>query len=82
MSKKENQNPSEKLKPLKKYLQLSGIAVQMGITIYLFSLGGQKLDKYYETDKEWFTIIAVLMGVFLSLYVVIKQLNRINEKNK
>ncbi len=80
MNKKEN--PNEKLKPLKRYLQLSGIAVQMGITIFLFSLGGRELDKHYETQKEWFTIIAVLLGVFVSLYVVIKQLNRINEKNK
>jgi len=81
MNRKNNQKNDEKLKPLKKYLQLSGIGIQMGATIFLFSLGGRKLDAYFKPEKDWFTIGSVLMGVFVAIYVVIRQLNKLNEKD-
>lgn len=56
---------------------LSGIAIQMGVTIYLFVILGKWLDtKFYQGDKL-FVIIFTLLGVAISLYMVIKQVNRI-----
>lgn len=81
MSEKNNKNSNENEKPLRRYLMLSGIGIQMGATIFLFSLGGRKLDEYYKPEKDWFTIISVLLGVFVAVFMVIKQLNSLNKKN-
>lgn len=67
-----------KNKPLKNWAILSGIAIQMGVTIFLFAWLGKKLDQQYPSEKNWFTIGFVLIGVAVSIYVVIKQLNRLN----
>ena len=46
------ENPNKK-KQLNKYLQLTSIAFQMGITIYLGAYFGKKLDAYYMTEKKY-----------------------------
>ncbi|MBQ0735300.1 AtpZ/AtpI family protein [Aquimarina celericrescens] len=53
----------------------------MGAIIFLFAYVGEKLDTYYELTEKWFTILFVLLGVAISLYIVIKQLNKINKSN-
>ena len=73
-NKESNKKPG---KQLKNVAALSGIAIQMGITIYLFVLGGKWLDTKYNGDDKLFIIIMTLLGVAISLYVVIKQVNRI-----
>ena len=70
----ENQNPK---KPLKNIAILSGIAIQMGVTIYLFVLLGKWLDKNYNDGEKLYIIIMTLLGVAISLYAVLKQVNRI-----
>ncbi|WP_445735882.1 AtpZ/AtpI family protein [Mariniflexile sp.] len=54
-----------------------GIAIQMGITIYLFVLLGKFLDTKYNHGDKLYIIIMTLLGVGISLYAVIKQANRI-----
>lgn len=71
---KENQNQG---KPLKNVAILSGIAIQMGITIYVFVMLGKWLDSKFNDGNKLFIIIATLLGVAVSLYVVLKQVNRI-----
>jgi len=56
---------------------LSGIAFQMGATIYGFVYLGKWLDSKYNNGDKLFIIIATLLGVGISLYVVLKQVNRI-----
>jgi len=56
----------------------TGIAAQMGVTIYLGSYFGKWLDNEYPSNKKWFTMIFTLIGVGTSLYVVLKQLNKFN----
>jgi F0F1-type ATP synthase assembly protein I len=56
---------------------LSGIGIQMGVIIYLFVLLGKWLDANYNDDEKLYVIIFTLLGVAASLYVVVKQLNRI-----
>mgnify|MGYP000663209544 CR=1 FL=1 len=72
-----NQKNSQK-KQLKNGLILTGVAFQMGITIYLFVLLGMWLDATYINNDIGFIIVTTLAGVGVSLYLVVKQLNRIN----
>lgn len=63
-----------------KYLALMGIAAQMGVTIYLGAFFGKKLDEKYPNEKNYFTILLTLFSVFIAVYIIIKQLNRINQE--
>ena len=72
-------NPNKK-KQLNKYLQLTSIAFQMGITIYLGAYFGKKLDAYFQTEKT-FIIILTLVAMIISLWSVLAQLKKINEKD-
>ena len=74
MDNNENKKPE---KPLKNVAVLSGIAIQMGVTIYLFVILGKWLDAKFNNDDKLFIIIMTLLGVAISLYAVIKQVNRI-----
>ena len=67
----------ETKKPLNKALQLSGAGLQLGLTIYLGFLLGKWLDATFNNQflKETIT----LLSVFLAMYALIKQANRIND---
>ncbi|WP_452599897.1 AtpZ/AtpI family protein [Pontimicrobium sp. MEBiC01747] len=65
-------------KQLKHIAALSGIAIQMGVTIYLFILLGKWLDKNYNPSGKGFLIACTLSGVAISLYAVLKQINKLN----
>lgn len=73
----QDQQQPKKENPLKQVAILSGIGIQMGAIIYLFVLLGKWLDANYNNGEKLFIIICTLLGVAASLYVVIKQLNRI-----
>ncbi|MFD2186204.1 AtpZ/AtpI family protein [Aquimarina celericrescens] len=74
-------NHKDKGSQLRRFAVLTGIAFEMGAIIFLFAYVGEKLDTYYELTEKWFTILFVLLGVAISLYIVIKQLNKINKSN-
>jgi len=44
----------------------------MGIIISVAVWGGVKLDKLVENDKQTFTIIFSLLGVFAAIYTAVK----------
>ena len=71
---------SKKKKQLRKFAQLSGVAFQMGVTIYLGAYFGKKLDIYFETSNKIFTLILTLAALLISLYSIIQQLKKINDK--
>lgn len=73
-----NQKPQKPKSTLKQVAALSGIAIQMGIIIYLFVLLGRWLDTTYNNGDKLYIIITTLLGITISLYLVIKQANRIN----
>ena len=77
MANKESKDQDPK-RQLKNVAALSGIAIQMGVTIYLFVLLGKWLDGKYNNGDKLYIIIMTLLGVGASLYVVLKQINRIN----
>lgn len=72
------EKPSKKKKPLNRYLQLTSISFQIGITIYFGAYLGEYLDLKYNFEKPWFTILGVLLALFVAMYSVIQQLNKIN----
>ena len=59
MDNNENKKPE---KPLKNVAVLSGIAIQMGVTIYLFVILGKWLDTKFNNDGKLFIIIMTLLG--------------------
>jgi len=58
-------------------MQLSGAGIQMGLTIYLGFILGKWLDATFETNflKETVTLLAI----FLSMYSLIKQVNKLHD---
>ncbi|WP_299676151.1 AtpZ/AtpI family protein [uncultured Tenacibaculum sp.] len=66
---------------LKQYARFSGIAIQMGITIYLGSLLGEWLDNKYPNSNNLYTKICTLAAVFIAMYSVIKQVINFSKDN-
>jgi len=64
---------------IKRWAILSGIGIQMGVIIYLFVKGGTWLDATYNPEGKAYTIIATLLGVGISLFLVLQQTNRLNK---
>jgi len=64
-------------KPLNKAIQLSGAGLQMGLIIYLGFLLGEWLDTKFELT--FLTETITLLAIFLAMYSLIKQANKINE---
>lgn len=71
--------PKRQKNPLSKYLKLTGIAVQMGVTIYLAVYFGKKLDQIYPNEKNWFTLGLTLVGLVVAMYMVVVQTKKLND---
>ncbi|MDO6674469.1 AtpZ/AtpI family protein [Tenacibaculum sp. 1B UA] len=70
-----------KKKPLNKYIRFTGIALQMGLTIYLGSLLGEWLDQKYPNDNQLYVKICTLVAVFISMYSVIREVTKLTNKD-
>ena len=70
----ENRNRKEKKSQLKNWAIFTGIAFEMGGTIFLCAWAGKELDERYSSGRNWFTIGLVLFGLVASIFVVLKQL--------
>lgn len=64
---------------LRKWAIFSGVAIQMGVIIGLGVFLGVTLDEKYPNKYSAFTVIFSLSGVFLAMYTVIKQLQKMNK---
>ena len=71
-------NQKTRKKQHNKYLFLISASFQIGITIYLGSYMGKYLDFKYNLEKNWFTILFVLLALIISVYSLIQQLNKLN----
>ena len=71
-------NQPKKKQP-NKWIALINIPIQMGFLIFAFSYLGQWLDIKYQNKSELFTKSITLLGVFLALYNVIRQVNELNK---
>ncbi len=70
----------KKKEQLNKYLQLTTVVFQMGITIYLGAYLGKWLDNYFQTSNKTFVIILTLLALIISIWNILRQLKKINEK--
>tara|TARA_R110000765_G_scaffold416401_4_gene518237 strand:+ start:80 stop:307 length:228 start_codon:yes stop_codon:yes gene_type:complete len=74
----EPQKPrKEENKALQNAAKLSGAGLQMGLTIYLGNLLGSWLDQ--KLDQTYLEITITLAAIFLSMYALIRQVNKINK---
>lgn len=69
------ENPPKK-PPLNNYLKYSALGFQMLAAILLGVLGGMYLDGRLREPESFplFTVIGSLLGVFLALYIPLKEL--------
>jgi uncharacterized membrane protein YfcA len=65
-----------------KFIVLTGVGIQMMVTIFLGAYFGKMLDEKYPADKKWFTIGLTLFSVFISLYLVVQQLKQLNKDDE
>ncbi|OAB80207.1 AtpZ/AtpI family protein [Cochleicola gelatinilyticus] len=70
MSKKDNS--------VKRWAILSAIGIEMGVIIFVFVKLGLWLDTEYNSGGKLFLILGTFVGISISLYLVIKQTNKLN----
>lgn len=70
---------NEDKKNRNKWIALINIPVQMGVIIFLFAWFGTWLDAEYGNVKNTNRIIFAMIGVFIALYNVIRQVNQLNK---
>lgn len=68
-------NDEQKEKKSANFVKYTGMGFQMLATIGIFAFAGYKIDQYRNADKMIFTALLGLLGVIISLYQVIRQLN-------
>ncbi len=69
----------KKKKQLNKYIRLTGVGMQMGVTMYLAAYFGKKLDAHFGFEKKIFTLILILIGLGASLWSILSQLKKIQD---
>lgn len=67
---------NEEKQNVNNFARYSAISFQMLATIGLFAFAGYKIDEYRHSKTPFFTAILSLAGVVISLYQVVKQLNK------
>jgi hypothetical protein len=56
------------------YAKFTGIAFQMIAIIGIFAYAGYKIDQSAQHQTKWVTAMLSLIGVFISMYIIIKSL--------
>ncbi len=67
------------MKNRNKWLALINIPIQMGAIIYGFFYLGKWIDSTYPNERVYYYKIFVMIGVFLSLYNVYRQIKETNK---
>ncbi|OHX66810.1 AtpZ/AtpI family protein [Flammeovirga pacifica] len=77
-----NNNKSSKKKANKysTFVKYSSVSTEMIVTLLICAYGGKFLDEYFSTSGPYFTIGFLLFGVFASLFILIKGLQKISKK--
>lgn len=68
---------NQKKKQRNKWLSLINIPIQMGVIIFVFAYLGKWLDEKYPNPKEIYTKSITILGVFLAMYNVYRQVKDI-----
>lgn len=75
---KEEEDRKKKKSQLRNWAIFTGIAFEMGGTIFVCAWIGRELDERYPSNKNWFTIGLVLFGLVASIFLVLQQLKRMD----
>jgi F0F1-type ATP synthase assembly protein I len=65
-----------------KWLVFMNIPFQMGLIIFLGVVFGQWLDEKFKIEGSILTIVFSLLAVFIALYNVIRQVNKMSNDKK
>jgi F0F1-type ATP synthase assembly protein I len=65
-----------------KWLVFMNIPFQMGLIIFLGVMLGQWLDEKFKIEGSILTIVFSLLAVFIALYNVIRQVNKMSNDKK
>ncbi len=76
---KEKQKNKKDPKPPNRWVALTGAGIQMGIIIFVCAFAGDQLDEHFQNKTKWFSLALSLLGIFISLYLFIKQVNNLND---
>lgn len=77
MSKSPDQDSNSKPNTL---LRFAGIGLQMGIIITAGALFGNYLDENQGNEKPIYAVVFSLIGVFIGLFLVIREALKIGKK--
>lgn len=69
-------------KQANKWLIFMNIPFQMGLIIFLGVILGQWLDEKFKIEGSILTIVFSLLAVFIALYNVIRQVNKMSNDKK
>lgn len=69
-------------KQANKWLVFMNIPFQMGLIIFLGVIFGQWLDEKFKIEDSILTIVFSLLAVFIALYNVIRQVNKMSNDKK
>jgi F0F1-type ATP synthase assembly protein I len=69
-------------KQANKWLVFMNIPFQMGLIIFLGVMLGQWLDEKFKIEGSILTIVFSLLAVFIALYNVIRQVNKMSNDKK
>lgn len=68
-------DPNEKRKQsLNNLARYSGIGAQIGVAVALGLLAGKWLDRHFHTSQPVYTAALSILGVFVGLYIVFKDI--------
>ncbi len=70
----------EKNNNFRKFLQFSGIGIQLGVMIYLSSLLGEYLDNEFTLKKPWFTLLFIVITIIVFVILLMRQLKKLNNE--
>ena len=76
MEKKPLKNSDKQKKLLSGYARYTSIAAQMLFTILAGVFGGFYLDKFLGWGFPLFTLVLTLAAVFLSIYIIIREVSK------
>jgi hypothetical protein len=74
MSKNEQNSGPDANNPATNYGKFIGIAFQMLAIIGIFTFAGYKIDEAADHATKWVTAVLSLVGVFISLFIIIRSL--------
>jgi F0F1-type ATP synthase assembly protein I len=70
----EDPNEKRRKQSFEVFARYSGLAAQIAVAVTLGILGGKWLDKHFHMAQPVFTGLLAMLGVFIGLYLVFKDI--------